>query len=51
MLKMGKQSQGGRVRLADIDKMLKKEFQINYKNLNGVHYLLISLGISWISSS
>lgn len=36
----------GRVRLKDIDKLLKEDFNINYKNLSGVHKLITRLGIS-----
>jgi transposase len=41
---------GGRIRLKDFDKMLKNDFNIHYKNLNGVYYLITRLGLSWISS-
>lgn len=41
---------GGRIRLKDIDTMIKKVFNIHYKDLNGVHYLVTRLGLSWISS-
>jgi transposase len=41
---------GGRVRLKDIQNMLAKDFNIHYQNINGVHYLLTKLGLSWISA-
>jgi transposase len=41
---------GGRVRLKDIQSMLAKDFNIHYQNINGVHYLLTKLGLSWISA-
>jgi hypothetical protein len=28
---------GGRIRLIEIDQLLKNKFDIHYKNLNGVH--------------
>jgi transposase len=30
--------------------MLAKDFNIHYQNINGVHYLLTKLGLSWISA-
>jgi transposase len=41
---------GGRVRLKDIQNMLAKDFNIHYQDINGVHYLLTKLGLSWISA-
>jgi transposase len=34
----------------DIQNMLAKDFNIHYQNINGVHYLLTKLGLSWISA-
>jgi transposase len=30
--------------------MLAKDFNIHYQNINGVHYLLTKLELSWISA-
>jgi transposase len=30
--------------------MLAKDFNSHYQNINGVHYLLTKLGLSWISA-
>ncbi|SFV88906.1 Mobile element protein [hydrothermal vent metagenome] len=50
IIELQSSKKGGRVRLKDIDKLLKDDFNINYKNLSGVHKLVTRLGISWISA-
>ncbi|VVM28110.1 Mobile element protein [uncultured Gammaproteobacteria bacterium] len=50
ILAMQNNKNGGRVRLKDIQNMLAKDFNIHYQNINGVHYLLTKLGLSWISA-
>lgn len=50
IVKMNKDKQGGRVRLIEIDQLLKDKFDIHYKDLNGVHNLMNRLNISWISA-
>jgi len=50
IIELQSSKKGGRVRLKDIDKLLKDDFNINYKNLSGVHKLVTRLNISWISS-
>jgi hypothetical protein len=34
---MNENKKGGRIRLIEIDQLLKNKFDIHYKNLNGVH--------------
>jgi transposase len=50
IIKLQNNRAGGRVTLKDIQAMLAKDFNIYYKNLNGVYYLLKRLNFSWISS-
>jgi|GEM_PF-4279829 len=45
VIALNKDKKGGRIRLIDIDQLLKSKFDIHYKNLNGVHYLMNRLGI------
>jgi transposase len=50
IVNMQNNKSGGRVRLIDIKDMLADKFNIQYKDINGVYYLITRLGIRWISS-
>lgn len=50
IVEMNENKKGGRIRLIEIDQLLKDKFDIHYKDLNGVHNLMNRLNISWISS-
>ena len=50
IIAMQADKKGGRVRLKDIQSMLSKDFDIHYQDINGVHYLVTKLGLSWISA-
>jgi hypothetical protein len=42
---MNENKKGGRIRLIEIDQLLKNKFDIHYKNLNGVHNLTNSVAL------